>query len=384
VSAHGEVVVGTTGGGNSDRIPFRWTQADGLVQIGNPSGYQPFGGGESAAYAVSADGNVLVGSSAYGSNPSFAPRRGWRWTQAGGFSMMSLIQNPNQGQPSDQEQNMRAVSADGSLAFGCVGTYFSLDPQGNRNAACAWTGISGPSFLSPPGNPTAVQLVGASADGGVAAGTATVGAHNVAYKWGGASPGPLAGTDSQAWAISADGSTVVGTSYGATAVACRWTADGQRHDLGGNSDSAYGVSGDGSVVVGRMNGHVSVQTGGFIWSASSGLRDLANVMSEGGAPMAENGGGSYTPRAISADGTTVVGGSYSGRAWVAILPPKLCYANCDDSTVAPILNVADFSCFLAKYAAADPYANCDASTTAPVLNVNDFTCFLTKYAAGCP
>ena len=30
------------------------------------------------------------------------------------------------------------------------------------------------------------------------------------------------------------------------------------------------------------------------------------------------------------------------------------------------------------------YANCDGSTAAPVLNVNDFTCFLNRYAAGCP
>ncbi|MEX2219189.1 MAG: choice-of-anchor J domain-containing protein [Phycisphaerales bacterium] len=61
-----------------------------------------------------------------------------------------------------------------------------------------------------------------------------------------------------------------------------------------------------------------------------------------------------------------------------------CYANCDSSTVAPALNVADFSCFLQRYAAGDPYANCDGSTTAPVLNVADFSCFLQRYAAGCP
>jgi hypothetical protein len=30
------------------------------------------------------------------------------------------------------------------------------------------------------------------------------------------------------------------------------------------------------------------------------------------------------------------------------------------------------------------YANCDNSTTPPVLNVGDFTCFLQKYAQGCP
>jgi hypothetical protein len=60
-----------------------------------------------------------------------------------------------------------------------------------------------------------------------------------------------------------------------------------------------------------------------------------------------------------------------------------CYPNCDSSTVAPILNVNDFTCFLNKFSAADPYANCDGSTTPPVLNVNDFTCFLNRFVAGC-
>jgi hypothetical protein len=60
-----------------------------------------------------------------------------------------------------------------------------------------------------------------------------------------------------------------------------------------------------------------------------------------------------------------------------------CYANCDGSTTAPVLNVGDFTCFLQKFAAGNSYANCDASTTPPVLNVGDFTCFLQKYAAGC-
>src|SRR3954469_4622228 len=41
--------------------------------------------------------------------------------------------------------------------------------------------------------------------------------------------------------------------------------------------------------------------------------------------------------------------------------PCFCYANCDQSVVRPYLNVADFTCFLQKFAAADPYANCDNS-----------------------
>jgi hypothetical protein len=68
-----------------------------------------------------------------------------------------------------------------------------------------------------------------------------------------------------------------------------------------------------------------------------------------------------------------------------VLPqcPSACYANCDNSTTAPCLNVLDFGCFLNKFAGGDSYANCDNSTTAPVLNVLDFGCFLNKFAAGC-
>jgi hypothetical protein len=60
-----------------------------------------------------------------------------------------------------------------------------------------------------------------------------------------------------------------------------------------------------------------------------------------------------------------------------------CYANCDASTATPVLNVADFTCFLQRFAAGDAYANCDGSTAIPVLNVADFTCFLQRFAAGC-
>jgi V8-like Glu-specific endopeptidase len=70
-----------------------------------------------------------------------------------------------------------------------------------------------------------------------------------------------------------------------------------------------------------------------------------------------------------------------------------CYANCDNSTVPPVLNVDDFTCFINQYAMAQGlshaqqvvhYANCDGSTIAPVLNVDDFTCFINRYALGCP
>ncbi len=103
------------------------------------------------------------------------------------------------------------------------------------------------------------------------------------------------------------------------------------------------------------------------------------------------GGGAAAGGAITVNGTigqaepgpALTGGSYTltGGFWTV---STVCYANCDNSTIAPVLNVLDFSCFLNKFASGDPYANCDGSTTAPVLNVLDFACFLNKFAAGCP
>ncbi|MBX3378071.1 MAG: PQQ-dependent sugar dehydrogenase [Phycisphaeraceae bacterium] len=60
-----------------------------------------------------------------------------------------------------------------------------------------------------------------------------------------------------------------------------------------------------------------------------------------------------------------------------------CYANCDGSTLAPVLTANDFACFLNRFAGGQPYANCDGSTVSPVLTANDFQCFLNKYAVGC-
>lgn len=63
---------------------------------------------------------------------------------------------------------------------------------------------------------------------------------------------------------------------------------------------------------------------------------------------------------------------------------RACPANCDGSSVPPVLDVNDFVCFQNRYAAGSSLANCDGSTAPPVLNINDFVCFQRAYAAGCP
>jgi hypothetical protein len=81
--------------------------------------------------------------------------------------------------------------------------------------------------------------------------------------------------------------------------------------------------------------------------------------------------------------------SGKGQSWdvsadyIFITAQPYCYPNCDGSSIAPCLNVNDFTCFLNRFANGDGYANCDGSTTTPVHNVGDFSCFLMMFANGC-
>ncbi len=102
------------------------------------------------------------------------------------------------------------------------------------------------------------------------------------------------------------------------------------------------------------------------------------------------GGGTSSGGAWTLSGTigqagadTLTGGGLSDQGGFWGWEPTACYANCDASTTAPVLNVLDFSCFLNRFAAGDTYTNCDGSTTAPILNILDFSCFLNAFARGC-
>ncbi|MEX2217427.1 MAG: PQQ-binding-like beta-propeller repeat protein [Phycisphaerales bacterium] len=139
-----------------------------------------------------------------------------------------------------------------------------------------------------------------------------------------------------------------------------------------------------AAAVGPGSGHLalagapSATAGAFSYSTDLYLLDLSLDPTAPGFIVSHAPGPGGTPAAA-------FGGVYSvGAAGLYALGPPPCYANCDSSTVAPALNVGDFGCFLAAYAAGDPYANCDGSTAQPVLNVGDFGCFLTRYAGGCP
>ncbi|MEX2139781.1 MAG: hypothetical protein WD894_11005 [Pirellulales bacterium] len=131
VSADGAVVVGEAYGSDDRPQAFRWTEAgmDGLGRLP--------GGVRSSARRVSADGVVVVGINSYTPSPGPMDSRyeAFRWTQAGG--MMGLGDLPG----GVLRNEARDVSADGSVI---VGHAFSVRPDDfPGREAFFWTEATG-------------------------------------------------------------------------------------------------------------------------------------------------------------------------------------------------------------------------------------------------
>jgi hypothetical protein len=132
--------------------------------------------------------------------------------------------------------------------------------------------------------------------------------------------------------------------------------------------------------------------GPMVWDAVRGERSVSMMLDEAG--LGTQGVTLTSVFGVSEDGAVFAGnGSQPGIGSVIWLArtEAFCYANCDGSSTAPMLNVLDFNCFLNRFAAGlsgDPlslvYANCDNSSTVPALSAADFACFISAFTAGCP
>jgi probable HAF family extracellular repeat protein len=385
VSGDGRVVVGdadsTASGANGHA--FRWTAAGGFEDLGTiPTGLYSY------AYGANADGSVVVG---YGGIAG--TYQAFRWTSETGMVGLGTLPGGT------TSICYGAVSADGSIVAGGSATNGT-----NASRAFRWTQATGMVSIGtlPGGSSSYAEAI--TPDGSVIVGTSDLSqgiqTGNRAFRWtsggGMQNLGWLNGWDTNSFGVSADGTTVVG--YGGSPTGSRgtrWTAATGQVGIGVLPDEVYSygyaANSNGSVVVGS-SGHGVNMGGSFLtpidravmWTADSGLVDLNQYLPTLGIDL--SGWIVRECQAITPDGRTIVGtGEHNGvkEAWIATIPGPACYANCDGSTTAPILNVGDFTCFLQKFASGDPYANCDHSTAAPTLNVADFTCFLQKYAAGC-
>ena len=380
VTPDGSCVVGFTSYGTDfEQQAFIWMRGVGTIGLGS---FQTTNL-NSTAYAVSDDGAVVAG---VGSDRSVGLSRAFRWTASEGFVQLPLV--PGQGQHASSFGY--GMTPDGSMVVGECGVL----PFGTRTEF-RWTAATGSVGTAQYAG------YGISADGMYMSGT---GGTQRAWRWHVGDPAvqfvpmPAGAQTSDGGAISRDGSTVLGDiefGTGSPFYGFRWVPGSAplvfNQTLPGyptSSSNAYGVSADGSVVVGILYNNAGLRSRAFIWDAAHGVRDLNAVLAQ---DYRLNLGNWILNRAdaISADGRWIAGNAYhadlsdeSNIAYLVHLNDG-CYANCDASTAAPILNANDFSCFMNRFAVGDPYANCDGSTLPPDLNINDFQCFLNAFAAGC-
>ena len=289
VSHNGEVIVGDARDALGHRRAFRWTPAQGMVDLGD------FGGPESRAYGVSDDGLVVVGEA---SRASGAPHA-FVWSAATGLQGL--------GTPALARSVAYDCSADGSVVVGEIGFGYGV-----RRRAFAWTQTGGIRDLGTLGGAWSGAR-GISADGNVVVGASETAAGEIhAFSWSSATGmvdlGALAqGAESSAARANADGSVIVGLGSEAVPIyhPLRWV-NGALQDLGtlGSSvTTASDVSADGAAVVGGglvpAFGH---QGRAFLWTPGTGFILLGTL-----------GGNESWANGVSADGTTVVGGSIDGQ-----------------------------------------------------------------------
>lgn len=118
VSADGAVVVGEAETAGGAAHAFRWVSGASGGVAGNLQMYDlgTLGGTSSAAYGVSADGTVVVGTSRITGD---AVRRAFRWTQAGGMQTVEdWLRAGGVTVPADITKYASAANQDGSVVVG--------------------------------------------------------------------------------------------------------------------------------------------------------------------------------------------------------------------------------------------------------------------------
>lgn len=222
--------------------------------LGSAQVYEMTSGETIYPAGISDNGTVVMSSSA----------GNFMWTEADGFVILNTISNgfENAGNPS--------ISNDGTKISGTF-----THPESNMNGWGLYDVASG--------NWTPLEGIGGETDG----------------------------SESSAWGISGDGSTIVGLGWvdAGTAHAIKWTEADGTVDMGSTvpdrSSRANGVNTDGSVIVGWQDGVTGFRQGA-IWI--DGKQTL--LTDADGVELGEAG-------AVSGDGNWVIGGGMEAWIWNA-------------------------------------------------------------------
>lgn len=246
ISADGSVVVGYATSSSSGAEAFRWTESGGMQNLGFPEGNF-----DNAAYGISADGSVIVGTS----SPSVTSTEAFRWTESEGIVGIGDLLGGG------FHSTAQGISGDGSTIVG-----YSSASSGYGTEAFRWTESDGMVGLgSLIENNFDSEACDVSADGSVVVGYS----NGEAFRWtesdGMVGLGRLPGNlNSFAYGVSADGLIVVGQCFSTDGyVAFIWDGTNRMRNLkdvlmndydldlaGWDLYRAYAISDDGSTIVG--------------------------------------------------------------------------------------------------------------------------------------
>lgn len=317
------------GGGFQSRALAISTDGRTVVGHGSPNGpVEPFawtreggmrrlhGASGYRAVDVSADGSVIV---LDGSGPPA------RWTQSSGPVELPFLPNHHFGEA-------LGISDDGSTIVG-----WTRDANLEATFWTASNSVVGIGHL--PGGRFTSKSWAVSADGSVIVGSSASdpsGFGIKAFRWTQdtgmvALPNmPAAVTPHTALDVTPDGSVVVGFGSGSRRTeAFRWE-NGQTVGLGDLPGDEFksvanAVSDDGSVIVGTSNFFLPLGFDGqaFVWDAQHGMRDLKMVL-EGDYGLDLAGWTLAQATDVSGDGLIIVGHGFNPNgdreAWIAIIP----------------------------------------------------------------
>ena len=159
-SADGTVIFGRANPPSAEEQAFRWTQAEGMTNIGTPESK------ELSPCAVSSDGSVVVGYLMDAERKT----RAFRWTRTEGLTALET--------PEGHASSATGVSADGSVIVG-----YSTNAAW-RHEAFRWTKETGVTALGTLPGMTGSVGAAVSADGSVIVGTSTKGEREEhAFRW---------------------------------------------------------------------------------------------------------------------------------------------------------------------------------------------------------
>ncbi|MEM1422859.1 MAG: hypothetical protein AAGH64_02540, partial [Planctomycetota bacterium] len=373
ISGDGSTIIGDA---NAGFMAFRWTEATGMVALGD----LPGGGVDSTPHDVSFDGSVIVGTGSTSSG-----NRAFRWTASGGVQDLGVT-------GTGVWSRGGAVTADGQTLFG-----FGPDMGSSGRAIIAWTDAGGASDAI--GSGMAVGAGSCSADGAMLGG-AGYGAFSAARVW--TQAGGLAYVPTPAGSNNANGATQGVSANGLWAVGWQESQNGNlgfvhrvggttTHvgDLPGASENSVleDVSANGAVAVGFATDTDGKEA--VIWIRGQGLRVLADYLENdldldlGGWELTEANG-------ISDDGSVICGTATNPaifrteafRAEIPIINDSLCIADRDGDYD---VDLGDFGHFAAAFGTVQGQPGYDAVSDFDLdgdVDLGDFGLFGELFGSG--